>query len=105
MSGAAVDAAARSARVRVCDCVGASYLIGLRNTLDAAGHTNVKIILPDGASNPSSIMADAAANATFNATFYGIGLHYQHNAPAPEVEAGGAWSLARAAHKPHVYLS
>jgi hypothetical protein len=28
------------------------YVIGLRNSLDAAGHTNTKIVLPDGAPLP-----------------------------------------------------
>jgi hypothetical protein len=36
-------------------------------------------------------MAAAAVNASFNATFSGIGLHYEHNLQAPEVEAGGEW--------------
>jgi hypothetical protein len=44
-----------------------------------------------GASDPASIMAAAATNASFNATFSGIGLHYEHNLQAPEVEAGGEW--------------
>ena len=42
-----------------------------------------------GASDPSSIMALASANASFSASFAGIGLHYEHNLPAPEVQAAG----------------
>lgn len=65
------------------------YVIGLRNTLDAAGHTHTQIILPDDDTDVSAIMALAASNSSFNASFSGIGLHYEHDAPNPEVEAGG----------------
>ena len=36
-------------------------------------------------------MSAAAANASFNASFDGVGMHYEHNLQAPEVEDGGAF--------------
>jgi hypothetical protein len=52
---------------------GIDYVIGLRATLDAAGFNATKIIIPDGIWD-ASILASAATNATFNASFDGIGL-------------------------------
>ena len=70
------------------------YVIGLRAALDAAGLQHTQIILPDDNVNVSVVMQLAASNATFNASFAGIGLHYQHDNPQPEVALGGKiyWS-------------
>lgn len=51
---------------------GVPYVTALRNSLDAAGFDKTTIILPDGGYD-SAIMTDAAANATFNASFGGVG--------------------------------
>jgi hypothetical protein len=69
---------------------GAGYVKALRAGLDAAGFSSTEIILPDGLFD-ASIMASAASDAAFNASFSGIGLHYPCDAGAghPEVDAGG----------------
>lgn len=67
---------------------GPEYVAGLRATLDAAGFASTKIVIPDGGYDPA-IMADAAANATFNASFDVVGLHYPCTSVHPEVAAGG----------------
>ncbi len=64
-----------------------SYVLGLRNSLDAAGFTNTQIIIPDGYDYPSAVAA-MEANATFAAALSGVGLHYPCNSPDPIVENG-----------------
>ena len=65
-----------------------AYVSGLRATLDAAGFGATRIVIPDGGYDPA-IIADAAANATFNASFDVVGLHYPCTSVHPEVAAGG----------------
>jgi O-glycosyl hydrolase len=67
---------------------GAEYIKSLRAGLDAAGFAATQIIIPDGGYD-AKIMADAATDAAFNASFAGVGLHYPCDKPAPEVQAGG----------------
>ena len=67
---------------------GADYVRSLRAGLDEAGFAGTQIIIPDGGYD-ASIMAAAASDPAFNASFAGIGLHYPCNAPHPEVQAGG----------------
>ena len=70
------------------DWGGVDYIIGLRATLDAAGFNHTQIIIPDGLYD-ASIMAAAASDAAFNASFDGIGLHYPCRAKNPVVQESG----------------
>lgn len=67
---------------------GAKYVISLRAALDAVGFKSTQIIIPDGRFD-ATIMATAAINEDFNASFNGIGLHYPCSQPHPNVQAGG----------------
>ena len=67
---------------------GADYVKSLRAGLDAAGHGAVQIIIPDG-NYDAAILQAAAADAAFNASFAGVGLHYPCDQPHAEVQAGG----------------
>jgi len=67
---------------------GPEYVSGLRASLDAAGFQATRIVIPDGGYDPA-IMSDAALNATFNASFDVVGLHYPCVSVHPEVAAGG----------------
>ena len=67
---------------------GAEYIKSLRAALDAEGFSATQIIIPDGGYDPA-IMAAAAADPAFNASFSGVGLHYPCDKAAPEVQAGG----------------
>lgn len=64
------------------------YVVGLRNTLDAAGFTNTQIVIPDGGDVNGPVTA-AQQNATFKAAISTIGLHYPCNRPEPVVAATG----------------
>jgi hypothetical protein len=63
-----------------------SYVIGLRETLDAAGFTNTAIVIPDGG-GPEAIVSAAASNSTFKDAISVVGLHYPCNHPCPTVES------------------
>jgi hypothetical protein len=65
---------------------GEDYVIGLRQTLDAAGFTGTKIVIPDGG-GPEAIVTAAAANSTFRDAIDVVGLHYPCNHPCPTVES------------------
>ena len=67
---------------------GADYVKSLRAGLDAAGFSATQIIIPDGGYD-ASILASAAADPAFNASFAGIGLHYPCDQPHPEVGQAG----------------
>ena len=67
---------------------GVDYVKSLRAGLDAAGFAATQLIIPDGGYD-AAIMRDAAADAAFNASFAGVGLHYPCDVAAPEVQAGG----------------
>lgn len=67
---------------------GPDYVKALRAGLDAKGFYATQIIIPDGGYD-KSIMADAAQDPIFNASFAGVGLHYPCNVEAPEVQEGG----------------
>ena len=66
---------------------GPSYIISLRNALDAAGFSSTKLIIPDGGYD-ASIIDIARQNATFAASFSGVGLHYPCQAHAEVQEFG-----------------
>jgi hypothetical protein len=67
---------------------GPDYVKSLRASLDVAGFSDTRIIIPDGLYD-AAIMAAAASDASFNASFDGVGLHYPCEKPHPEVQAGG----------------
>ena len=67
---------------------GADYVKSLRAGLDSAGFASTRIIIPDGGYD-EAIIAAAASDPVFNASFEGIGLHYPCNSPHPEVQAAG----------------
>lgn len=66
---------------------GTDYIVNLRATLDAAGHTHTKIVLPDCAvAGDPTLLAAIATNATFGAAFSVAGLH-GNPVPVPILEA------------------
>lgn len=63
---------------------GTDYIVDLRQSLDAAGFTNTKIIVMDGGLDTNEVQ-NAQVNETFRNAIYGAGLHYPCDKPAPEV--------------------
>jgi hypothetical protein len=52
-----------------------SYVVSLRNALDAAGLAETRIVVPDGG-DCDGVTNAAAANATFASAVYALGEHY-----------------------------
>jgi galactosylceramidase len=51
------------------------YVLGLRESLDAAGFSSTKIVIPDGGYDVA-LLQDTASNSTFSAAWDVMGLHY-----------------------------
>ena len=66
---------------------GADYIVSLRAALDAAGHGDVKISLPDSGLDPE-IVTLLATNASFSASVAVVGLHSDPDSE-PVIEATG----------------
>ena len=64
----------------------ADYVISLRESLDAAGFANTKIILPDGGADIPGAISRGTVNTTFRAAVHGIGVHYPCNDPQPTIQ-------------------
>jgi galactosylceramidase len=64
----------------------ADYVISLRESLDAAGFANTKIILPDGGADIPGAISRGTVNTTFRAAVNGIGVHYPCDDPRPTIQ-------------------
>ena len=65
------------------------YVVGLRRTLDAAGHASTKIVVPDCAvAGDPALIAAITTNATFDAAIAVAGLHGDP-VPVPILEQRG----------------
>jgi galactosylceramidase len=65
----------------------ADYVVSLRDSLDAAGFANTKIILPDGGSDIPGAISRGTSNVTYRNAVHGIGVHYPCDDPNPAVQA------------------
>ena len=65
----------------------ASYIVGLRAALDAAGFASTQLSIFDGDYSTNNIVAAALSDPAFNASFSSIGRHYPCDSPFPAIEA------------------